>query len=138
MECVGYQVLGMIAEINTTFLHARQLFHFAEMPRSHWLVKLNTYANFSTFVAFRFVPMAVLFWGVTFDGHRVPLWYVSYYTLCLVTLTVMNFILLYRLIRADCCCRGTGGGGGKDAAVQRCSNIHSLVLRIVVKYKNVD
>lgn len=91
----------MLAELNTTFLHARQLMHFAKVPPSRWYVRYNTFANLLTFVLFRFVPMTILFWGVTFDGHRVPLWYVSYYTACLVVLFGMNIILLYRLIRSD-------------------------------------
>jgi len=101
VQCIAYQVVGMLAEMNTTFLHARQLMYFAKVPRTNWLVRTNIAANLFTFLLFRFVPMTILFWGVTIDGHRVPFWYVSYYTACLVVLFGMNLILLYRLIRSD-------------------------------------
>jgi len=109
-ECVGYQTVGMLVEVNTVFLHRRQLFQLADKAsRADRLVRANIYANLFTFVAFRIFPLAYLTYGIFYDGHRVPLWYLRFYATCMLSINIINAVLLYRLLRADIfCAEGTG------------------------------
>jgi len=59
------------------------------------------YANLFTFVAFRIFPLAYLTYGIFYDGHRVPLWFLRFYATSMATVNVINAVLLYRVLRAD-------------------------------------
>lgn len=100
-KCVSYQVFAMLIEVNTSFLHTRKLMQMAAVPRVHPIVQLNVYVNLITFVIFRFIPLGVLFYGMIYDGHRVPSWFLIQYSVCVAVLFLINFILLYRLLKAD-------------------------------------
>jgi len=111
-SCVGYQAFGMLVELNTIFLHRRQMFQLAGIDRADPLVRRNTFFNLTTFIIFRCFPLAYLTVGIFYDGHRVPIWYLSFYGSCMALLNVINAILLYRLFQADVVY--TNGNGKKN------------------------
>lgn len=50
---VAYAALSLVVEINSVFLHARQLLTIGGIPKSSWIYRTNAIMNVSTFVLFR-------------------------------------------------------------------------------------
>ncbi|XP_042883062.1 TLC domain-containing protein 2-like [Penaeus japonicus] len=56
---VGYAVVALFVEVNSIFLHIRQLFNITGIDKNEPKYRLNSMLNISTFVIFR---IAVLGW----------------------------------------------------------------------------
>ncbi|KAJ3589843.1 hypothetical protein NHX12_010684 [Muraenolepis orangiensis] len=94
---VGFAVLSLLVEINTVFLHTRQLLLLAS--RRAVAYRVTSLLNLATFLVFRVFTLGwMTHW---LDGHKDQL---PPFVLALGTvagITVMNAVLLYRLLRAD-------------------------------------
>lgn len=91
----------MSIEVNTAFLHSRKLLQLANVPHHHPLVQINVVINLVTFLIFRILPLSIVTVAIYQKGHLVPLWFVVEFSICMITLNVINLILLYRLVRSD-------------------------------------
>ncbi len=97
----GYAIFTIVAEINSVFLHGRQLLLMYEVPTDSTLYKVNSIINVSTYIIFRLTPFAMLVPVALRDRHRLPPLYAAALTVGSVVLFVINAVLFYRLIKRD-------------------------------------
>ncbi|KAL7642129.1 UNVERIFIED_CONTAM: hypothetical protein RMT77_006689 [Armadillidium vulgare] len=98
---IGYAVVSLLVEINSIFLHSRQLFNIVGTQKSDFTYRLNSLMNIFTFIIFR---IAVLGWMTRWLVlHRSHL-SLPVYTLGSVGLAViilMNIVLFIRICSTD-------------------------------------
>ena len=69
---VAYAALSLVVEINSVFLHARQLMTIGGLPKSSWIYRTNAIMNVSTFVLFRILLLGWMTrWLSTYGDIRV-------------------------------------------------------------------
>ena len=97
----GYAIFTIIAEINSIFLHGRQLLLMYDVPTYSKLYKVNSALNIATYVLFRLTPFATLVTVAWRDRHRMSAFYAYALMIGSTTLLVINVVLFYRLIKRD-------------------------------------
>ena len=91
----------MVLELNSIFLHIRQLMVIQEVDRSSRAFRAIAVLNMATFIAFRIVVVAwMVFWVLT-NMHLLPMYYVSLSFFGFGTLTTMNISMLAKLVQRD-------------------------------------
>lgn len=97
----GYSLVALLVEVNSIFLHLRQLMLLYGVQKSSKMYQLNGIFNIATFVVFRVFTMGGMFhWLLT---HRTDLT-VTVFGLGVFSLLVimgMNFQLLFRVWKSD-------------------------------------
>ncbi|XP_062391674.1 TLC domain-containing protein 2-like isoform X2 [Sardina pilchardus] len=105
-QYVGFAVVALLVEINSVFLHVRQLLRMSgrgggASSSSGALCRLNSVLNLGTFVAFRISTLAWMTRWLALNRTRVPLPFYAVGSLGLLAIMVMNAVLFYRLLRSD-------------------------------------
>ena len=59
-KCIAYLAFGLLAEINTVFLHGRTLLLLSNESKTCLRFKMITFINFKTFILFRLCVLAWL------------------------------------------------------------------------------
>ena len=98
---VNYVVVALICEINSVFLHTRQLLHMAGYSRSSYFYRLNSLINIFTYVIFRICTLSWMIRWLVLQRGIIP---DSFNTIGLVGMTVMtivNIVLFARLLSKD-------------------------------------
>ncbi|XP_060565612.1 TLC domain-containing protein 2-like [Ruditapes philippinarum] len=98
---VGYAVLALVVELNSIFLHTRQLLQCLGFSRTNSFYRLNSLINLGTFLGFRILTLAWMTRWIVINKDLVPLVFYSMGSLGLAIMTVMNIILFYRLLNSD-------------------------------------
>ena len=98
---VAYAALSLVIEINSVFLHARQLLTFCGMAKSTWIYRANAIMNATTFVLFRILLLGWMTRWLTLHRDEVPLLFFTIGSTGLATIVGMNIILFYRIITSD-------------------------------------
>ncbi|CAF4645232.1 unnamed protein product [Rotaria socialis] len=98
---IGYCVISLFIEINSIFLHLRQLFLFSNKSKRDQIYRINNIINLGTFVVFRFGVVTVMTVWLIMNRSNVPLILSFIGHLGLLIMTIINGYLLYRLIRSD-------------------------------------
>ncbi|XP_052224242.1 TLC domain-containing protein 2-like isoform X2 [Dreissena polymorpha] len=98
---VGYGVLALVVELNSIFLHTRQLLQCCGYTRTDRIYRLNSLVNLGTFLGFRILTLAWMTRWIVINKDLVPLPFYTVGSLGLATMTVMNIILFYRLLKSD-------------------------------------
>lgn len=98
---VGYAILALIVELNTIFLHMRQLLQMCGFSRSNQYYRLNSLINLGTFIIFRIATVAWMTRWIVINKDLLPLAFYTIGSIGLATLTVINIILFYRLLQSD-------------------------------------
>lgn len=98
---IGYAVVALIVELNSIFLHIRQLLQICQFSKNHSVYRLNSLVNLGTFVVCRISVMAWMSRWLLINKDLVPLVFYSIGSVGLAVMTVMNIILFYRLLRSD-------------------------------------
>ncbi|ELT93571.1 hypothetical protein CAPTEDRAFT_64685, partial [Capitella teleta] len=62
--CISYNVIALLCEVNTIFLHSRKLLQMCKFGFSHWLYQAASQLNLVTFVCCRFVALAWIVHGM--------------------------------------------------------------------------
>ena len=70
-QFVAFVALSLIVEINSVFLHARQLFIITSEPKSSLRYKLNALLNVVTFIFFRLILLAYMTRWLTFQRSTI-------------------------------------------------------------------
>lgn len=99
--CVGYNVLALMAEMNTIFLHLRKLLQMCKFGFDSKIYQTITFFNLLTFITCRLIPQARLFSGFYFDSHRVSTTYLIFFGFTVTTGIIINIILFWRLVKTD-------------------------------------
>ena len=74
-EYIAYGALSLIVEINSIFLHARQLFIITHEPKSSMRYKANALLNVATFVACRILLLGWMTRWLTEHRDEIPLFF---------------------------------------------------------------
>ncbi|KAK6192485.1 hypothetical protein SNE40_003942 [Patella caerulea] len=98
---VGYAVVSLLVELNSIFLHIRQLLQILGYSKNNCLYRLNSLINLGTFVVFRISVLSWMTRWIVINRHLIPLAFYSVGSIGLAIITVMNIVLLYRLFRSD-------------------------------------
>lgn len=100
-EFIAYGALSLIVEINSIFLHARQLFIITHEPKSSLRYKANSLLNVGTFVACRILLLGWMTRWLTEHRDEIPLFFFTAGSVGLAVIVVMNTILFYRILSVD-------------------------------------
>ncbi|XP_043976453.1 TLC domain-containing protein 2 [Gambusia affinis] len=97
---VGFSVVALLVEINSVFLHLRQILRMASMAAST-LYRVNSIVNLGTYVVFRINTLAWMTRWLVLNRDKIPLLAYTLGSVGMAIMTVMNIILFCRLLRSD-------------------------------------
>ncbi|XP_013860645.1 TLC domain-containing protein 2 [Austrofundulus limnaeus] len=97
---VGFAVVALLVEINSVFLHFRQMLRMANMAAST-LHRINSMINLGTYVVFRINTLAWMTRWLVINRDNVPLVAYTLGSVGMAIMTAMNIILFCRLLRSD-------------------------------------
>ncbi len=100
-RCIAYNVVALLAEVNSIFLHSRKLMQISQFPFDHWLYRINVHINLATFVFCRFFSIGTIIHGMFYYHHRVGTMYFICLSFAILVMTVINLILFWRLLKND-------------------------------------
>lgn len=87
-------------ELNSVFLHLRQLLLMANMAKGT-TYRVNSIINLGTFVVFRINTLAWMTRWLVLNRDKVPLLAYTLGSVGMAIMTAMNIVLFYRLFRSD-------------------------------------
>eukprot|EP00095_Tigriopus_kingsejongensis_P010601 snap_masked-scaffold1779_size28306-processed-gene-0.1 protein:Tk10601 transcript:snap_masked-scaffold1779_size28306-processed-gene-0.1-mRNA-1 annotation:"tlc domain-containing protein 2-like" len=96
-----YASLALVIEINSIFLHLRQLFIIQGVNRQSRRYRFAALANVITFVLFRILLLGWMTRWITVNRDNVPLIFFTMGSVGLAVITGMNAILFYRILKRD-------------------------------------
>jgi hypothetical protein len=98
---LGYALIALLVEVNSVFLHWRQLLILQKVPKYESLYKHVSILNLVTFLGFRIAPFTWMTRWLIMEGHTIP--YPVYLLGCtsMTGVVTMNIILFSRLLRSD-------------------------------------
>lgn len=97
---VGFAVVALLVEINSIFLHLRQMLRMANVSKST-SYRVNSMINLGTYVVFRINTLAWMTRWLVLNREHVPLLSYTVGSVGLAIMTAMNIVLFYRLLRTD-------------------------------------
>lgn len=98
---VGYAVVALVIELNSIFLHLRQILQICHYKKDNKMYRLNSIINLGTFMGFRISVMAWMSRWMLINKDLIPLVFYSLGSIGLAVMTVMNIVLFYRLLQSD-------------------------------------
>jgi len=100
-QYVAYAGLSLMAEVNSVFLHSRQLFIICGESKSSARYKVNALLNVATFLFFRLLLLGWMTRWLTLNRDQIPLAAFTVGSMGLAVLVVMNIVLFCRILYAD-------------------------------------
>ncbi|MBN3322572.1 TLCD2 protein, partial [Atractosteus spatula] len=97
---VGFAVVALLVEINSIFLHLRQMLLMASLSKTT-LYRLNSMVNLGTYMVFRISTLAWMTRWLVINRDNVPLLSYTMGSVGMAIMTAMNIVLFYRLLRSD-------------------------------------
>lgn len=97
---VGFAVVALLVEINSVFLHLRQILRMASLATGT-LYRVNSMINLGTYVVFRINTLAWMTRWLVLNRDKVPLLAYTLGSVGMAIMTAMNIVLFYRLLRSD-------------------------------------
>lgn len=98
---MGYSLMALLLEVNSIFLHLRQLMIIQQWKKSSILYRINNTFNLGTFVVFRILTLGWMTrWLLQ---HRSDLATFTFYLagISLAVIMMMNIALLQRVLNSD-------------------------------------
>ncbi|NWV58879.1 TLCD2 protein, partial [Malurus elegans] len=99
-QYVGFALVALLVEINSIFLHVRQILLMANLVHTT-CYRLNSIINMGTYVVFRIATLAWMTRWLFLNRQNVPPASYAVGTVGMAIMTPMNIILFYRLLRSD-------------------------------------
>jgi len=100
-QYVAYGGLSLMVEVNSVFLHTRQLFIITGEPKSSLRYRTNSLLNVATFLFFRILLLGWMTRWLTVNRDRIPLSIFTIGSVGLAVIVVMNIILFCRILSVD-------------------------------------
>ncbi|XP_053313091.1 TLC domain-containing protein 2 [Spea bombifrons] len=97
---VGFAVVALLVEINSIFLHLRQILLMANLSKTTFY-RLNSLLNLGTYVIFRISTLAWMTRWLVLNRDNIPLLTYTVGSVGMAIMTVMNIVLFCRLLRSD-------------------------------------
>ncbi|KAM9846427.1 TLC domain-containing protein 2-like [Aulostomus maculatus] len=108
---LGFAVVSLLMEINSVFLHIRQLLLLSGQrnklrtdstaSRPSAIYRLTTWLNLGTFLVFRVCTLGWMSRWLVANSERMPQYVLMMGTTGLSVISAVNIVLLYRLFKAD-------------------------------------
>jgi len=100
-QYVAYAALSLMVEVNSVFLHSRQLFIITGEPKTTLRYKTNALLNVGTFLLFRILTLGWMTRWLTVNRDKIPLTFFTVGSVGLAVIVLMNIILFCRIIFVD-------------------------------------
>ncbi|XP_062409002.1 TLC domain-containing protein 2 [Sardina pilchardus] len=97
---VGFAVVALLVEINSVFLHLRQVLRMANLFKTT-AYRVNSMLNLATYMVFRIATLAWMTRWLVLNRDNVPLVSYTVGSVGLAIMTAMNIVLFYRLTHSD-------------------------------------
>ncbi|KAM8854368.1 TLC domain-containing protein 2 [Synchiropus picturatus] len=97
---VGFAVVALLVEINSVFLHLRQMLRMANLAAGT-PYRVNSIVNLGTYVVFRINTLAWMTRWLVLNRDKVPLMAYTLGSVGMAIMTAMNIVLFCRLLRSD-------------------------------------
>ncbi|XP_047450806.1 TLC domain-containing protein 2 [Mugil cephalus] len=97
---VGFAVVALFVEINSVFLHLRQLLRMSNIATGT-MYRVNSMINLGTYVVFRINTLAWMTRWLVLNRDKVPLLAYTLGSVGMAIMTCMNIVLFCRLLRSD-------------------------------------
>ncbi|CAH1800424.1 unnamed protein product [Owenia fusiformis] len=98
---VGYACLALMVELNSAFLHLRQLLQILGFKKDNSTYRLNSLVNLGTYIVFRIATLAWMTRWLVINKDLIPFVVYTCGSIGLAVMTIMNIVLFYRLLRSD-------------------------------------
>lgn len=98
---IPYNIIALMVEVNSIFLHARKLLQMQKWPFNHWLYILVVGVNLVTFVTYRLYAVLYILFDLPVMWKDLTVTYQVYMSATMFVLTIINFVLLWRLFKND-------------------------------------
>jgi len=100
-QYIAYGALSLMVEINSIFLHTRQLFIITHEPKSSLRYKTNALFNVASFLSCRILLLGWMTRWLTVHREEIPLTFFTAGSVGLAVIVVMNIILFCRVLSVD-------------------------------------
>ncbi|XP_031716994.1 TLC domain-containing protein 2 [Anarrhichthys ocellatus] len=97
---IGFAVVALLVEINSVFLHLRQMLRMANNAAGT-LYRVNSIINLGTYVVFRINTLAWMTRWLVLNRDNVALLAYTLGSVGMAIMTCMNIVLFCRLLRSD-------------------------------------
>ena len=101
-QFVAFVALSLIVEVNSVFLHARQLFIITSEPRNSPRYKTNALLNVVTFLIFRIILLAWMTRWLTFQRSTISFGFLAVGIVGLGVIVRLFFIIYFDLSIKGC------------------------------------
>ncbi|KAF4528449.1 hypothetical protein B566_EDAN015851 [Ephemera danica] len=98
---LGYGLVALLVEVNSVFLHIRQLMLIQGVNKRQMIYRINSFFNVATFIVFRIVTLG---WMTRWLAvHRDELSFTAFTlgSISMAVIMVMNIVLFLRVVYAD-------------------------------------
>lgn len=96
-----YVIISLTCEINSIFLHLRQLFHLSKMNQNSFIYKSNKHANLITYLMTRMIVIPWMFIRGNFYGQFPKGYILTYGSIGTCLMYVINVFLLWKIVKKD-------------------------------------
>lgn len=100
-QYIGYAVVALLVEVNSIFLHTRQLMIIKGVPRQHSGYRLNSLLNIGTFLIFRILTLGWMTRWLVIHRDQVPFFAYTTGSIGLAVIVLMSIVLFFRILDAD-------------------------------------
>ncbi|XP_054270146.1 TLC domain-containing protein 2-like [Macrosteles quadrilineatus] len=97
----GYGLMALLVEVNSVFLHIRQLMIIQNWNRKTFVYRLNSSLNLGTFVVFRILTMGWMTRWLIQHRYDLTTFAFKLAGISLAVIMVMNIVLLLRVLKSD-------------------------------------
>ena len=98
---IGFNVMVLIVEFNSLFLHWRKLLQMTTEPFNSRRYLVMKYLNLISFSVFRFGGIFIITWSIYAFGHQVSTVYWWCISSSVLFMHVLNVVLFRRLLKGD-------------------------------------
>ena len=98
---ISYSVVALVQEVNSIFLHIRQLYTLQGYAKQTFVYKFISIVTIVTFVIFRFLVVAWMAKWISLNDIPVPIEHFACGWIIIILLFIGNFLMFRNLIHSD-------------------------------------
>jgi len=98
---VYFAIVALLCEINSVFLHTRQLLNLANVSKTSFFYRLNSLFNILTYIFFRICTLSWMVRWLVLHKEIIPMVFHTIAVVGMSVMTVVNLILFARLLIKD-------------------------------------
>nr|CAD7438517.1 unnamed protein product [Timema bartmani]CAD7461066.1 unnamed protein product [Timema tahoe] len=98
---LGYGLMALLVEVNSIFLHIRQLMLVQSLRKSHILYRLNSLLTIGTFIVFRITTLGWMTRWLVLHRDELSVTAFTIGSASMPVIMVMNIVLFLRILNSD-------------------------------------